>query len=47
MDTTGILIVAKNPFAHQQMAIQFENNTVEKKIPSISRRNSKKKKKKL
>lgn len=28
MDTTGILIVAKNSFAHQQMAIQFEDNTV-------------------
>ncbi len=31
MDTTGILIVAKNPFAHQQMAIQLEDNTVIKK----------------
>lgn len=35
MDTTGILIVAKNPFAHQQMAIQFENNTVEKKYLAL------------
>lgn len=35
MDTTGILIVAKNSFAHQQMAIQFENNTVEKKYLAI------------
>ena len=31
MDTTGILIVAKNPFAHQQMAIQLEDNTVIKR----------------
>lgn len=31
MDTTGILIVVKNPFAHQQMAIQLEDNSVIKK----------------
>lgn len=35
MDTTGILIVAKNPYAHQQMALQFEENTVEKKYLAI------------
>lgn len=35
MDTTGILIVAKNPFAHQQMALQFEANEVEKKYLTI------------
>lgn len=35
MDTTGLLIVAKNPFAHQQMALQFENNDVEKKYLAI------------
>lgn len=35
MDTTGILIVAKNSFAHQQMAIQFEENTIEKKYLGI------------
>lgn len=35
MDTTGILIVAKNSFAHQQMALQFEGNTVEKKYLAI------------
>lgn len=35
MDTTGILIVAKNSFAHQQMALQFEENTVEKKYMAI------------
>lgn len=35
MDTTGLLIVAKNPFAHQQMAIQFENNTVKKKYLAL------------
>ena len=32
MDTTGVLIVAKNPFAHQQLALQFEENKVGKKI---------------
>lgn len=31
MDTSGILLVAKSPFAHQQMALQFENNEVEKR----------------
>ena len=35
MDTTGILIVAKNPYAHQQMAIQFEENTVTKKYYAL------------
>lgn len=35
MDTTGILIVAKNPFAHQQMAIQFEDNTVIKRYLAV------------
>lgn len=35
MDTTGILMVAKNSFAHQQMAIQFEENTVIKKYLTI------------
>lgn len=35
MDTTGLLIVAKNPFAHQQMALQFEANEVEKKYLAI------------
>lgn len=35
MDTTGIVIIAKNSFAHQQMALQFENNTVEKKYLAI------------
>lgn len=35
MDTTGILIVAKNSFAHQQVAIQFENNTVIKKYLAV------------
>lgn len=37
MDTTGLLIVAKNSFAHQQMALQFENNTVEKKYLAITK----------
>ena len=31
MDTSGILLVAKSPFAHQQMALQFENNEVVKR----------------
>lgn len=35
MDTTGLLIVAKNSYAHQQMALQFENNTVEKRYLAI------------
>ncbi|TJX13859.1 RluA family pseudouridine synthase [Tissierella creatinini] len=35
MDTTGLLIIAKNSYAHQQMALQFENNTVEKKYLAI------------
>lgn len=35
MDTTGLLIVAKNPFAHQQMALQFEANVVDKKYLAI------------
>ena len=35
MDTTGLLIVAKNSFAHQQMAIQFEKNTVIKKYLTL------------
>lgn len=35
MNTTGILIVAKNPFAHQQLALQFEAETVVKKYLAI------------
>lgn len=35
MDTSGILIVAKSPFAHQQMALQFENNQVEKRYMAV------------
>lgn len=35
MDTTGILMVAKNSFSHQQTAIQFEENTVTKKYLAI------------
>lgn len=35
MNTTGILIVAKNPFAHQQMALQFESNEVEKRYQAV------------
>lgn len=31
MYTSGILIIAKNPFGHQQMSKQFEEDTVEKK----------------
>ncbi|MTI49832.1 RluA family pseudouridine synthase [Sporosalibacterium faouarense] len=31
MDTSGIVIVAKNPFGHQQMSKQFDDDTVEKK----------------
>lgn len=35
MDTTGILMVAKNSFAHQQMALQFENDTIQKKYLAV------------
>ena len=35
MDTTGILIVAKNPFAHQQLAIQFDEEKIVKKYLAI------------
>ena len=37
MDTTGIFIVAKNSYAHQQMALQFENNSIEKKYLAITK----------
>ena len=35
MNTSGILIVAKSSFAHQQMALQFENNQVEKRYMAV------------
>ncbi len=35
MNTSGILIVAKNPYAHQQMSLQFENNRVEKRYKAL------------
>lgn len=35
MNTSGILIVAKNAFAHQQISLQFENNSVEKKYKAL------------
>ncbi|SHH40621.1 23S rRNA pseudouridine1911/1915/1917 synthase [Caloranaerobacter azorensis DSM 13643] len=35
MDTSGILVIAKNPFAHQQLAKQFESNIVEKRYLAI------------
>lgn len=35
MDTSGILVVAKNQYSHQQMAIQFEENTVIKKYMAL------------
>ncbi|NLY77533.1 MAG: RluA family pseudouridine synthase [Tissierellia bacterium] len=35
MNTSGILIVAKSAFAHQQMALQFERNQVEKKYIAV------------
>lgn len=35
MNTSGVLIVAKNPFAHQQLALQFEKNLVKKKYKTI------------
>lgn len=30
MNTSGVLVVAKNSFGHQQLAKQFENDTIEK-----------------
>ena len=35
MNTSGILLVAKSSFAHQQMALQFENNEVEKRYIAL------------
>ena len=35
MNTSGILIVAKSSFAHQQMALQFEHNQVEKRYMAV------------
>ncbi|HEY8362059.1 MAG TPA: RluA family pseudouridine synthase [Tissierellaceae bacterium] len=35
MDTTGVLIVAKNPFAHQQLSLQLEKNSVEKRYMAV------------
>jgi len=35
MDTSGVLLVAKSSFAHQQMASQFEKNTVEKRYMAV------------
>lgn len=35
MDTTGVLIVAKNPFAHQQLALQFAANSVTRKYLTL------------
>ncbi len=35
MNTSGILLVAKSSFAHQQMALQFENNEVEKRYIAV------------
>lgn len=30
-DTTGLLIIAKNPYAHHQLALQFQSNQVKRK----------------
>lgn len=35
MDTSGIILVAKNSFAHQQMALSFDNNEVDKTYLAI------------
>jgi len=35
MDTSGILVIAKNSFGHQQMALQFDENTIEKKYLAV------------
>ncbi|NMA87085.1 MAG: RluA family pseudouridine synthase [Tissierellia bacterium] len=35
MDTSGVLLIAKSSFAHQQMALQFEKNMVEKRYMAV------------
>lgn len=35
MNTSGVLAIAKNPFGHQQMALQFENDDVEKRYIAV------------
>lgn len=35
MDTSGLLIIAKHAFAHQQMAIQFERENIDKRYFAI------------
>ncbi len=35
MDTSGVLLIAKSSFAHQQMALQFEKNLVEKRYMAV------------
>lgn len=35
MDTSGILVIAKNSFGHQQMAYQMSNNIISKKYIAI------------
>ncbi len=35
MDTSGIVIIAKNPFGQHQISLQFENNTIEKKYLAL------------
>lgn len=35
MNTSGILIVAKNAFSHQQLSLQFEDNQVKKRYKAL------------
>jgi len=35
MDTSGVLVIAKNPFGHQQMSSQFEDDLVEKSYLAV------------
>lgn len=35
MDTSGVLVAAKNSFGHQQLASQFENNIVNKRYITV------------
>jgi len=35
MDTSGVLVVAKNSFSHQQMSMQFDNNSIEKRYLTV------------
>lgn len=35
MDTSGVLVIAKNPYGHHQMGLQFKENVVEKRYLTL------------